>query len=375
MRYKKLLIISHTPHQIDLNGNLLGWGPTVGELNYLSNFWEEMVHVGCLEAFENNPSYLPYSNNNIKVDLIPSFGGKTFISKLSVFYNAPSIVFKILKNIPGSTHIQVRVPMGIGIYVLPLFCLIPRKFTLWVKYANNWGYVSSSLGYRLQRWFLQQNFLRCKVTINGFWPRQSKHCISFENPCISSDQLVRGGRISKNFDGKLKIVFAGRMDDAKGIDLLLEVLETLPKDKIDEWIFIGDGPLKSDLEDLVESAQVNARFFGFVSQDKVKEVLMGAHVLVLPSKSEGFPKIVAEAWNYGVIPVVSPVGSLPHYLENGINGFLMESINSESLYNSLIELISSNSLDLEAISKQGNKLASKFTFENYLSHLKQEVFV
>ena len=95
----------------------------------------------------------------------------------------------------------------------------------------------------------------------------------------------------------------------------------------------------------------------------------------LPSKSEGFPKIVAEAWNYGVIPVVSPVGSLPHYLENGINGFLMESINSESLYNSLMELFSSNSLDLEAISKEGNQLASKFTFENYLSHLKQEVFV
>jgi glycosyltransferase involved in cell wall biosynthesis len=187
--------------------------------------------------------------------------------------------------------------------------------------------------------------------------------------------LEKGGRVLKNFDCKLKIVFAGRMDEAKGIDILMDVLETLPRDKTDEWIFIGDGPLKSDLEDLVVKAQINARFYGFVSQDKVKEVLTGAHVLVMPSKSEGFPKIVAEAWNYGVIPVVSPVGSLPHYIENGINGFLMKSINSESLYNSLMELITSNSFDLEEISKHGNQLASKFTFENYLRHLKQEVFV
>lgn len=92
---------------------------------------------------------------------------------------------------------QIRVPMGIGVYVLPLFLFIPRKFTLWVKYANNWGHVSSSLGYRFQRWFLEKKFLNCAVTINGFWPNQKKHLQSFENPCITEEQNKIGQLINK----------------------------------------------------------------------------------------------------------------------------------------------------------------------------------
>ena len=44
---KKLVVISHTEHQTDVNGRVMGWGPTINEINYLAQFWEEGVHVGC----------------------------------------------------------------------------------------------------------------------------------------------------------------------------------------------------------------------------------------------------------------------------------------------------------------------------------------
>lgn len=374
MAGKKLVVISHTAHQYLPDGSLVGWGPTVAELNYLSQFWDELVHVACIEPFTQNPSLQPYANTRIRFNSIPSFGGTTWLQKLSVFYKAPKIIWQILNSLKGATHVQIRVPMGIGVYVLPLFLFIPRDFILWVKYANNWGHVSSSLGYRFQRWFLEKNFLKCKVTINGFWPDQLEHCRSFENPCITNEQFETGKTIQKSFDHKLTVVFAGRIEEAKGIDLIMEGLKNLPQERFKEWVFIGEGPLKEPLMKLSLELKIIAKFPGFLSQSEVHKYLETADIVVLPSKSEGFPKIVAEAWNYKVIPIVSPVGSIPHYLENGKNGFLLEDVSKEGLLKSFKNLLNRKFTELMKISENGHSTAHKFTFENYYQKLQQEVF-
>jgi glycosyltransferase involved in cell wall biosynthesis len=374
MSYKKLIVISHTPHQKKPTGELVGWGPTVAEINHLSHYWEEVVHIACLEPFSSNPSLQPYQNDNIELAFIPSFGGRSLGAKLSVFYLAPQIIYKILKKLKGATHVQIRVPMGIGIYVLPLFLFIPRRFILWVKYANNWQYVSSSLGYRFQRWFLKQNFLECKVTINGFWPKQESHCLSFENPSFTNDQVDQK-KEKKNFSGKLKIIFIGRLESAKGIDLIIDMLKKWPLERIEEWIFVGDGELYEALRKIVKRYNIRARFLGSVSQLVVLQTLNEAHVLLLPSKSEGFPKVVSEAWVYGVIPIVSSVGSIPHYVKNEENGFLMNEISSHSLQKALATCLNATEEKLNHISENGRQMAQQFTFERYFQRLKTEVFV
>jgi glycosyltransferase involved in cell wall biosynthesis len=371
---KKLVVISHTLHAQNKDKQIIGWGPTIAEINYLSNHWEEVVHVACFTEESSDASMLPYANGNIRFCPIPTFGGIRFVEKLSVFTQAFSIIRVILKEVKGASHVQIRVPMGIGVYVLPLFLYIPRKFILWVKYANNWGHVSNSLGYRFQRWFLDKNFLKCAVTINGFWPNQKEYLKSFENPCITNQQFEFGKTIEKSFDNKLRIIFAGRIEEAKGIDLLMQVLETLPQDRFEEWVFIGEGPLKEVLKNLTNQLKINAKFPGFVSQSEVHKYLANAHILILPSKSEGFPKIVAEAWNYKVIPIVSPVGSLPHYLEHGKNGFMMDDVSEKSLNTAFEQLLKMTPQKLQGIAQNGQELAHKFTFEYYYKHLLKEVF-
>jgi glycosyltransferase involved in cell wall biosynthesis len=371
---KKLVVISHTLHAQNKDKQIVGWGPTIAEINYLSNHWEEVVLVACFTDESSDASMLPYTNTNIRFCAIPTFGGVGFIEKLSVFTLALTIIRIILKEVNGASHVQIRVPMGIGIYVLPLFLFIPRKFILWVKYANNWGHVSNSLGYRFQRWFLGKNFLKCVVTINGFWPNQKKYLKSFENPCITNEQFEFGKTIDKSFDNKLRVLFAGRIETAKGLDLLMQVLETLPQDRFEEWVFIGEGPLKEPLHKLTNELKISATFPGFVSQAEVHRYLANANILILPSKSEGFPKIVAEAWNYQVIPIVSPVGSLPHYLEHGKNGFMMDDVSKESLNAAFEQLLKITPQELKGIAQKGQKLADKFTFEYYYKHLQKEVF-
>jgi glycosyltransferase involved in cell wall biosynthesis len=132
--------------------------------------------------------------------------------------------------------------------------------------------------------------------------------------------------------------------------------------------------MKEQLQNLTIELKINAKFPGFVSQAEVHRYLANAHILILPSKSEGFPKIVAEAWNYQVIPLVSPVGSLPHYLENGKNGFMMDDVSKKSLKTAFERLLKMTLQELQGIAQNGQELAHKFTFEYYYSHLQKEVF-
>lgn len=371
---KKLLVISHTLHTKDSQNILIGWGPTVAEINYLAPFWNEVVHIACLSNTSGDNSMLPYTEDNIRFCPIPTFGGTTIKEKINVITQAPKIIRIILRELKSATHVQVRVPMGIGIYVLPLFKFLPRKYNLWVKYANNWAHVSKSSGYRFQRWILKKNLLKCPVTINGFWPNQANHLKSFENPCITETQLSLGSRLNKDFNGPFKLVFAGRLESAKGIDLLIDALPSLPKGKIEEWFFLGDGPLKGQLKTELMKVGVKARFLGFVSQDLVHEELKEAHFLILPSRSEGFPKVIAEAWNYSCIPISSAVGSIPHYLEDGSNGFIISELKMEGIAQTIDRVLNSDPQSLDLISKKGNNMAKSFTFDHYLEHLKESVF-
>jgi glycosyltransferase involved in cell wall biosynthesis len=90
---------------------------------------------------------------------------------------------------------------------------------------------------------------------------------------------------------------------------------------------------------------------------------------LLPSASEGFPKVVAEAACYGTIPVVSNVGSIPHYITNE-NGFVWD-INGKTTFDEVLGCaIEKKEEELNEMSQKIVVLAKKFTFDNYIKKLK-----
>jgi hypothetical protein len=135
MTYKKLVIISHTEHQQAADGSFVGWGPTVNEINYLSNHWKEVVHVACLEKGKAvKGSSVGYSNSNVHFEAIPTFGGKRIWQKLDILWKMPLILWKVQKSLKRASHVQLRVPMGIGIFLIPFFAFRNRsKYIFWDK--------------------------------------------------------------------------------------------------------------------------------------------------------------------------------------------------------------------------------------------------
>jgi len=355
----------------------MGWGSTINEVNFLADYWEEVCHVGCLYDTKMPLSSLPYSKNNITFVPIPPFGGKSLLDKVLIFTKIPKIISQVVKSLDGASEVQLRLPTSMGLFLLPLFSFfINRKFILWVKYAGNWGQEKGPLSYRIQRTWLKKKWANCKVTINGFWENQPKHCLSFENPCLTINDLEEGKIISKNkkFDSPFIFTFVGRLESAKGVDRIIEALQSIPPDKIEKVNFIGDGEKTIYYKEKTAFIKEKIKYHGFLDKENVHKILSETHFLLLPSDSEGFPKVIAEAACYGVVPIVSNVGSIGHYI-NEANGFVWDFNSKESYATIVNKAIHIDSLELKEQSNRIQEVAQKFTFINYLEKLNHLVFI
>jgi glycosyltransferase involved in cell wall biosynthesis len=371
--YKKLVIISHTEHYYDSKNQIIGLGSTVNEINFLADYWQEIVHVACLHDSKPSKNAIHYSKPNIKFVPIPPFGGTKTKDKLLIFFKIPSIIRQVLKSIKGATEVQLRLPTSIGIFLLPLFSIfISRKFTLWIKYAGDWNELNPPTSNQIQRWWLKRNFANCQVTINGFWNNQPKHCLSFENPCLTLNEIEIGKSVleNKNFKKPFIFAFVGRLDSEKGVDEIIKALKTISFDAIDKVHFIGDGEKLEFYKKETLFLKDKVVFHGFLDKLKVHEILKQTHFFLLPSKSEGFPKVIAEACCYGAIPIVSNVGSISHYVNNS-NGFVWNIKSNENFSITIQNAIDLNSISLKEKSIAGIELAKKFTFVNYVQKLEQ----
>lgn len=372
MKRKKLVVISHTEHYLDENDVLRGWGPTVNEINFLAESWEEVYHVGCLHTGNVRASSSSYIPKNIHFVPIPPYGGKRLWDKFLILLKIPKIIYQVVVSIRGASEVQLRLPTSMGLFLLPLFSFfIRRKFTFWVKYAGNWKQENPPLSYRLQRWWLIKNYAKCKVTINGFWDDQPDHCLSFENPCLTLGDIERGLKISgqKEFNEPFIFSFVGRLETPKGVDRIIEALKGISPDKIAEVHFIGDGDKTDIYKEKAGFLKEKVQFHGFLCKQEVHQVLTKSHFFLLPSTaSEGFPKVIAEAACYGTIPVVSNVSSIPHYI-NSDNGFLWDTSSIIAFDEVLFEAIHTNPKLLKDKSNITVEFAERFTFANYMRSL------
>ena len=368
---KKLVIISHTEHYLN-GGEIVGWGPTIREINFLSNYFGEIVHIATLHSTPAPLSAEGYSNSNIKFVALEPFGGPKIMDKLKIL----GTMFKTIKQISGYTKnadfVQLRLPTGIGVYLLPYFSwFAKRNFKFWVKYAGNWAEANPPMGYALQRWFLKQNFAHCLVTMNGFWDNQPKHCISFENPCLTENQIEVGKNITqiKSFDTPFNLVFIGRLEDAKGVSRILEGCRGIEHGRISKIDFIGDGENIEKYKEISKELSIPCHFHGGRGNEFVHECLKEAHFLLLPSTaSEGFPKVIAEAACYGVIPIASDVGSIAHYV-NAENGYIWKLVEGISFNDIFKTAVGSQIHVLQEKSRRVPEIAEMFSFKSYLNKL------
>src|SRR5690606_15465084 len=361
----KLTIISHTEHYKKPNGTIVGWGPTISEINHLATDFEEIYHIAFLHQGIPPKSSLPYNSENIKFIPLQPVGGESIGAKMKIILNIPTVINTVRKTLKNVDVFQLRTPTGIGVFLIPYLTLFSNKKG-WYKYAGNWNQHNPPIGYALQRWMLKKQ--KRKVTINGRWPNQPDHCLTFENPCLTEKEREEGLQImeKKSLAPPYIVCFVGRLEDAKGVQRIINAFGSLNSlEKVAAIHFIGNGEKMEHYEKQCKDLRIPAIFHGFLERNKVFGIYRESHFLILPSTaSEGFPKVIAEAMNYGCVPIVSAVSSIGQYV-NSQNGFIVNPCTATELRHTLQKLERLDSEDLKIKALEAHKAAKDFTFEYY----------
>jgi glycosyltransferase involved in cell wall biosynthesis len=373
----KLLIISHTPHYCR-NGEVVGWGPTVREIDNLSRLFERIFHLAVLYPDNAPSSSLAYEAGNVEFIPISPAGGENLADKLGIVRSYPGYLQAIHHAVNGlhpTDLIHVRCPANISL--LALFYLIFRfqPSRRWVKYAGNWSPdQKDEWSYRLQRWLLCKNWPRGVVTINGRWANQPAHLHSFLNPSLTQDEYKEAVRssTSKQICEPLNLLFVGRLEDEKGTQMCLQIVEMLILKKVQiQMTLVGDGPLRQRYEDWVMSHGLGKyiHFTGWLPKPSLAEHYSTAHILIFPTLSEGWPKVLSEAMAYGVVPVTSAISSIPQTLTEFKVGQTFSPLDLDAFVNAIL-LYLADPARWKRESCAGVDAASHFTYDIYLERLK-----
>lgn len=111
---------------------------------------------------------------------------------------------------------------------------------------------------------------------------------------------------AQHLEGPLRCCFIGRLVPYKGPDMLLEAAAPLLRDGRLVLDIVGDGPLRSELEAMVQAGGLAewVTFHGQLPHEKVQDVAVRANLLTFPSIREFGGGVVLEAMALGVVPVV-----------------------------------------------------------------------
>lgn len=129
-------------------------------------------------------------------------------------------------------------------------------------------------------------------------------------------------------------VFAGRLEENKGIRFLLKVWDTLDKDL---YIF-GDGTLKEEVE---SAAKENKRihFMGFQSQDIIFDYISKAKAFVFSSEwYEGFPMTLIESFAMGTPVICGDIGNQSDIVRNAGAGTLYSLYDDDSFKKAVTDI-------------------------------------
>jgi glycosyltransferase involved in cell wall biosynthesis len=108
---------------------------------------------------------------------------------------------------------------------------------------------------------------------------------------------------------------------------------------------------------------------------KVFELYKKSHIFLLPSDSEGFPKVLAEAANFGCIPVVSDISCLSDYVIEGRQGWLFDLNDIDGFKLKIENALSKSADELKNMALKMKEQSKLFTFDHYNYRIKSDILM
>ena len=182
-----------------------------------------------------------------------------------------------------------------------------------------------------------------------------------------------------------RLVCVGRLCEQKGQLLLVEAAYEVVRQGVAlHLVLAGDGEMRAEIEKLITDRGLGAhvRITGWLSSAQVRDEILAARALVLPSFAEGLPVVIMEAMALRR-PVISTfVAGIPELVQPGENGWLFPAGDLGELVSAMLACLATSHSELARMAQaahvrvlerhdidtEAGKLARLFAVPRALAH-------
>ncbi len=155
-----------------------------------------------------------------------------------------------------------------------------------------------------------------------------------------------------------RLVCVGRLCEQKGQLLLVRAAKLLMDQGQDfELTLVGDGELRAEIEAFIADAGLAGRvsITGWASSEQVRDHLLGARALVLPSFAEGLPVVIMEAMASARPVLTTYIAGIPELVQDGTTGWLVPAGSMGALVGGLRRVLNTPIDQVRLLGQQARK--------------------
>jgi len=155
-----------------------------------------------------------------------------------------------------------------------------------------------------------------------------------------------------------RLVCVGRLCEQKGQMLLVRAVQAVVAQGIPiHLVLAGDGEMRGEIEALIAANDLDSHISitGWINGDQVREEMLSARAMVLPSFAEGLPVVVMEAMALRRPVLTTYIAGIPELVRHGETGWLFPAGDVEALAAALEACLAATPAQLEAMGEAGHR--------------------
>lgn len=290
--------------------------------------------------------------------------------KRSIFniFSAIKQIHTVIEDVnPDIIHVHST---WAGLFVRLPYLFRKRKTKI-IYQSHGWAFLMDTSNYKKNIYALVEKILSIPtdriINISNYEQNQAVKYGLNKNKMVmiynGVEDKISKSNLKLNWDeNKINLLFVGRLDRQKGLDLFLDVYDKMKLENMHLYV-IGT----SVLDDNLPKSTKHVTYLGWVDNKNIDAYYQACDVVIMPSRWEGFGLVAVEAMRNLKPVIASNVGALPELIKNNINGYIFD-IKDDKILKKI--LLSINKNDLQNLGKQARQIyLKKFTDSIFVKNI------
>lgn len=279
--------------------------------------------------------------------------------KRSIFniFSAIKQIHAVIEDVnPDIIHVHST---WAGLFVrLPY--LFKKRKTKIIYQSHGWAFLMDTSNYKKNIYALIERILSIStdkiINISNYEQNQAIKYGLNKNKMImiynGVEDKINKSNLKLNWDeNKINLLFVGRLDRQKGLDLFLDVYDKMKIENLHLYV-IGTSVLDDNLPQSTE----HVTYLGWVDNKDIDAYYQACDAVIMPSRWEGFGLVAIEAMRNSKPVIASSAGALPELIKNNINGYIFDIKNDKKLKEILLNI---NKNELQNLGKRARLIYLK----------------